>query len=131
MMAANCGMPAAEMTELFRKIRPKSSSSGKISQRDRAGERCVRAQPVAQACAGAPGRLCHRLRATVLLPREFCHSDRAAFRAWQFVTTCDGRLIRRVRYFKHRCRVRPATNCDVRLVRVRIGMITGVAADAA
>ena len=31
MMAANCGMPAAEMTELLRKIRPKSSSSGKIS----------------------------------------------------------------------------------------------------
>jgi hypothetical protein len=31
MMAANCGIPAAEMTELFRKMRPKSSSSGKIS----------------------------------------------------------------------------------------------------
>ena len=31
MIAANCGIPAAEMTELLRKIRPKSSSSGKIS----------------------------------------------------------------------------------------------------
>ena len=31
MIAANCGTPAAEITELLRKIRPKSSSSGKIS----------------------------------------------------------------------------------------------------
>ena len=31
MIAANCGMPAAEITELLRKMRPKSSSSGKIS----------------------------------------------------------------------------------------------------
>ena len=31
MIAANCGMPAAEITELLRKILPKSSSSGKIS----------------------------------------------------------------------------------------------------
>ena len=28
-MAANCGMPAAEITALLRKMRPKSSSSGK------------------------------------------------------------------------------------------------------
>ena len=31
MIAAYCGMPAAESTALLRKIRPKSSSSGKTS----------------------------------------------------------------------------------------------------
>src|SRR5438046_5930227 len=143
--------------------RPKVRSR-KIARRYRANVRCARARPNVRAYAGVPGQLCHRLRATALLPRESCRSGHVSFRLWRFVKTCDGgfnpaqallqarglaelapplgHLKRYERFTPWRAELRDAYATQARensrlceicspLVRVRIGMITGVAADAA
>src|SRR5438034_1388009 len=89
MMAANCGMPAAEMTELLRKKRPKVQFR-KIAHPDQADARGVLARPIAPACAAVPDQPCRRLRAAALLRHEFVRCDGAAFRLLKFVRTCDG-----------------------------------------